>query len=94
MTAATAGSDLLVVTGGVGDHGRPVREAVAERLAHVGLAAGPDVNRAAAGDADVSASGATACTVVFTARGDREIRRQSPGVLGDQVPPETPASRP
>ncbi|NEK58683.1 acetate/propionate family kinase [Geodermatophilus sabuli] len=82
MTAATGGLDLLVFTGGVGEHAWPVRAAVAERLAHLGLAVDAAANRAAAGDAEISGAGAAARTVVVTAREDLEVRREVLAVLG------------
>ena len=82
MTAATGGLDLLVLTGGVGEHAWQVRAALAEALPHLGLAVDADLNRAATGDADISAVGAAVRTVVVTAREDLEIRRQVLAVLG------------
>jgi acetate kinase len=81
MTAATAGLDLLVLTGGVGEHSWEVREALADGLAYLGVALDPAVNRSATGDADISAPGAAVRTVVATAREDLEIRRQVLAVL-------------
>ncbi|RBY97518.1 acetate/propionate family kinase [Blastococcus sp. TF02-8] len=94
MTSATGGLDLLVFTGGVGEHAWSVREAAAERLTHLGLAVDPDVNRVAAGDADITAPGAAAGSVVVTAREDLEIRRQVTEVLGEQRPSAAPAGYP
>jgi acetate kinase len=82
MTAATGGLDLLVLTGGVGEHAWQVRAELARALAHLGIALDDDVNRAATGDGDVSAGGAAVRTVVVTAREDLEIRRQVLDVLG------------
>jgi acetate kinase len=82
MTAATGGLDLLVLTGGVGEHSRDVRTALAEGLAHLGVAVDADRNRAANADADISVPGAPVRTVVVTAREDLEIRRQVLAVLG------------
>src|SRR3954464_6589534 len=59
MTAATGGLDLLVLTGGVGEHAWQVRAELAAALAHLGLALDDDLNRAATADADITASGAT-----------------------------------
>ncbi len=81
MTAATAGLDLLVLTGGVGEHSWQVREALGAGLAHLGVALDPAANRAAAGDADISSPGAAVRVVVVTAREDLEIRRQVLAVL-------------
>jgi acetate kinase len=76
MTAATGGLDLLVLTGGVGEHGWQVRDALAEAVPHLGIALDPERNRAATADADISAPEAAVRTVVVTAREDLEIRRQ------------------
>jgi acetate kinase len=82
MTAATGGLDLLVLTGGVGEHAAPVRAALAEALAHLGLAVDAGLNEAATGDGEISGDGAAVRTVVVTAREDLEIRRQVLEVLG------------
>lgn len=82
MTAATGGIDLLVLTGGVGERAWQVRAALAEALLHLGLSVDDELNRAATGDADISAAGAAVRTVVVTAREDLEIRRQVLAVLG------------
>lgn len=82
MTAATGGLDLLVLTGGVGEHSWEVRAELAAGLAHLGVAVDPDRNRTATADADISRTGAAARTVVVTAREDLEIRRQVLGLLG------------
>jgi acetate kinase len=81
MTAATGGLDLLVFTGGVGEHAWQVRSALTDALAHLGLAVDAARNRAATADADISAVGAPAKVVVVTAREDLEIRRQVLAVL-------------
>ncbi|MGY1807234.1 acetate/propionate family kinase [Blastococcus sp. SYSU D00669] len=82
MTAATGGLDLLVLTGGVGEHAAPVRAAAAAALGYLGVAVDPDRNAATSGDGDVSAAGAAVRTVVVTAREDLEIRRQVREVVG------------
>ena len=76
MTAAIGGLDVLVMTGGIGEHSPLVRAQVAERLAYLGVAVDAARNEAASGDADVSADGAAVRTVVVTAREDLEIARQ------------------
>jgi acetate kinase len=82
MTAATGGLDLLVLTGGVGEHSWQVREELAGALPHLGLALDAGLNRSTTADADISAPGAAVRTVVVTAREDLEIRRQVLEVLG------------
>ena len=81
MAAATGGLDLLVLTGGVGEHAWQVRAGLAGALAHLGLGIDDDLNRATTADGDITAPGATVRTVVVTAREDLEIRRQVLGVL-------------
>jgi acetate kinase len=82
MTAAIGGLDLLVLTGGVGEHAWQVRAGLAGALPHLGLALDAELNRATTADADISAPGAPVATVVVTAREDLEIRRQVLDVLG------------
>ena len=81
MTAATGGLDLLVLTGGVGEHAWQVRAALAEAVSYLGVGVDLDGNRTATGDADITADGAAVRTVVVTAREDLEIRRQVLAVL-------------
>jgi acetate kinase len=76
MTASTGGLDLLVFTGGVGEHSWQLREAAADALAHLGVAVDRQLNRDTAADVDISAADAAARTVVVSAREDLEIRRQ------------------
>jgi acetate kinase len=81
LTASTGGLDLLVLTGGVGEHSWEVRQALADGLAHLGVAIDPERNRATSTDADISGPGARVRTVVVTAREDLEIRRHVLEVL-------------
>ncbi|TCK22744.1 acetate/propionate family kinase [Pseudonocardia endophytica] len=80
MTAATRGIDVLVATGGVGEHAAPVRADLADRLAHLGVRIDPARNADARGDARISAVGAEVETVVVTAREDLEIARAAAAV--------------
>lgn len=82
MTASTGGLDLLVFTGGVGEHAAAVRAAAAEGLAFLGVKVDHRVNDTASGDADISAAGAAVRTVVVTSREDLEIARQVRALLG------------
>ncbi|HEV7188218.1 MAG TPA: acetate/propionate family kinase [Blastococcus sp.] len=82
MTAATGGLDLLVLTGGVGEHAWQVRAGLAAALPHLGLALDEAANPTTTADGDISAPGAQVRTVVVTAREDLEIRRQLLEVLG------------
>lgn len=76
MTASAGGLDVLVMTGGIGEHAAAVRAAAAARLAYLGVGLDPRANDAARGDADITAHGARVRTVVVTAREDLEITRQ------------------
>jgi acetate kinase len=81
MTAASGGLDLLVLTGGVGEHSWEVRSELADGLGHLGVAVESGRNRTTTADADISADGALVRTVVVTAREDLEIRRQVVSML-------------
>lgn len=76
MAAALDGVDVVVFTGGVGEHGFEVRAETVAGLGFLGLALDPEANAATTTDGDVSAPGAGARTVVVTAREDLEIARQ------------------
>jgi acetate kinase len=76
MTAAVGGLDVLVMTGGIGEHAPLVRTQVATRLTYLGVEVDPDANETAGGDADISTARAAVRSVVVTAREDLEITRQ------------------
>jgi acetate kinase len=79
MAAALDGLDVLVFTGGAGEHSPPLRAAA--ELGHLGVKIDPERNATASGDADISAAGATVRTLVIAAREDLEIARQTRAVL-------------
>ncbi|MPZ81801.1 MAG: acetate/propionate family kinase [Actinophytocola sp.] len=79
MAAAMNGLDVLVFTGGVGEHQPAVRAAAADGLAFLGVRVSAAAN--AAGDTDITATPATARTLVLPAREDVEIARQVRSVL-------------
>jgi acetate kinase len=82
MAAAIGGSDVLVFTGGVGEHSEPVRAETCAGLAWMGGGIDAGANQAV-GDADVeiSASGARLRTVVVHAREDLQIAAECRHVL-------------
>ena len=82
MVASAGGLDLLVFTGGVGEHAPDVRAAAADRLAHLDVALDPDANAAAQADADLTAPGAKVATVVVTAAEAAEVVRLTREALG------------
>lgn len=81
MTAALGGLDVLVMTGGIGEHAPPVRAEAARRLAYLGVRIDADANARAHGDADISADEARVRTVVVTSREDVQIARQVAALL-------------
>jgi acetate kinase len=81
MTAAMDGLDVIVWTGGVGEHAPAIRAGATDGLGFLGLGIDRDRNLAGTGDRDLTAEGATARTLVLTAREDLEIARQVRGVL-------------
>jgi acetate kinase len=81
MTAALSGLDALVFTGGVGENAAAVRAAAVTGLGYLGLAIDPSRNAAARTDADISAGGAAAATLVVAAREDLQIAGEVRRVL-------------
>ena len=82
MTASAGGLDVLVLTGGMGEHSPDLRAAAAARLGHLGVEIAADQVEVS-GDADITADGARARTVVVTAAEDVEVARETRGVLGE-----------
>lgn len=79
MAAAMNGLDVLVFTGGVGEHQPALRATAADGLAFLGVRIAADQN--AADDLDITAEGATVRTLVIPAREDVEIARQVRSLL-------------
>lgn len=82
MAAAMNGLDVLVFTGGVGEHQPVVRARAAEGLAFLGVAI--DADAAVDGDTEITAPGAAVRTFVVTAREDVEIARQVRALLSER----------
>lgn len=85
LTASVGGLDVLVFTGGVGEHAAQVRGAVARRLGYLGVALDTVSNVAATGpgDHDVGSTRAPVSTLVIEAREDLEIARGTRTVLAE-----------
>jgi acetate kinase len=81
MAASAGGLDVLVFTGGVGEHSPQLRAAAAERLGHLGVVFDAEANDAAQSDAIISVEGSAAATVIVTAAEDVEIARLVRGIL-------------
>jgi acetate kinase len=73
MTASLGGLDLLVFTGGIGEHDPDVRARVVDGLAFLGLALNRGANATASGDAGIGAETSRVPIWVVTAREDVEI---------------------
>jgi acetate kinase len=82
MVAALGRLDVLVFTGGVGEHAPAIRRAAADGLGFLGVAVDPGANTATTADGDITATGAAARTLVVTAREDLEIARLVNRTLG------------
>jgi len=81
MVASAGGLDLLVFTGGVGEHAPAIRAAAAERLSYLGVEVDAAANERAAGDTDISAPAATVRTLVVADAEDVEVARDGRRVL-------------
>lgn len=81
MAAAMNGLDVLVFTGGIGEHQPAVRAEAAAGLSFLGVAIDPARNTAASADAEITAAGAAVRTLVLTAREDIEVAQQARAVL-------------
>ena len=82
MTAALGGLDVLVFTGGVGEHAAEVRSAAAEGLAYLGVVVDAERNAEVSGDADITGRDASARALVIHAREDVQIAHETRRVLG------------
>ncbi len=81
MTAATRGIDVLVLTGGVGEHSAVVRRDLAERLAFLGVELSPEHDDGSGGDRDLSSATASVRTLVIASREDLQICREARHLL-------------
>jgi acetate kinase len=85
MAAAAGGLDVLVFTGGIGQHQPRLRADAAAGLGFLGvtLDAGANARTGGDADADVGAAGAPVRTLVVRAREDVQIARHVRSLLGD-----------
>lgn len=90
MTASAGGLDVLVFTGGVGEHSSLVRRLSTERLGFLGVSIAATRNSSAGErgggtdvdvDVDVSSDGASVRTLVISAREDRQIAAEVRALL-------------
>jgi acetate kinase len=81
MAAGMNGLDVLVFTGGVGEHAAPVRASAVSGLRFLGVEIDPALNSNVDTDADVSSPSAAVPTLVIKAREDVEVAREVRKVL-------------
>jgi len=81
MVAGLGGLDLLVFTGGAGEHSPEVRAAACEPFGFLGIALDLVRNDALDGEGEITGAAARARVFVVTAREDLEIARQVRSVL-------------
>ncbi len=81
MASALGGLDLLVFTGGVGEHAPEIRERAAAGLHFLGVRLDPVANRQETGDGDVTPAGSAVRTLVLRAHEDLEMAHQARRVL-------------
>jgi acetate kinase len=81
MVASAGGLDLLVVTGGVGQHSPDVRSGLAAGLQHLGVEVDPRRNADADGDVDITAEGARVSTVVVATSEETQVARETSAVV-------------
>jgi acetate kinase len=80
MAAALGGINVLVFTGGVGEHSSAIRSRAADGLGFLGVRIDPAANAAPVGDAEITGGGLVR-TLVLQAREDLEMARQTTAVL-------------
>jgi acetate kinase len=81
MTAALGGMDVLVFTGGVGEHSAAVRALAGDGLGFLGVVVDGARNQEIQADGYIGADGAAVRTLVLAAREDIEIARQVRALL-------------
>lgn len=82
MLAVLGGLDLVVFTGGLGEHHPRLRSVVCDALACAGVLIDADLNARADEDVDLTARRSAVCTAVVQAREDLEMSRQTTQLLG------------
>jgi len=81
MTTALSGLDVLIFTGGVGEHAAPIRHRATSGLDFLGVSVEMALNDAASGDAVISSPEAVVTTLVIEAREDLEIVAEMRSIL-------------
>jgi acetate kinase len=81
MVATLRGLDVLVFTGGIGEHSAPIRAAVSSAFGYVGLQLLPARNEARSADTDIADRESAVRVLVITAREDLSILREAKRLL-------------
>ena len=81
MSASAEGLDLLVLTGGIGEHVPEVRSLAARGAAHLGASIDEHINASTTSDRDISSPDARVRTAVVTASEACEIARETQNVM-------------
>lgn len=81
MAAALGGVDVLVFTGGVGEHAAEIRTRAADGLQFLGVEIDQQANGQCSGDAEITRAESRVRTLVVRAREDAEMVRQARLVL-------------
>lgn len=81
MAAAMEGVDVVLFTGGVGEHNASIRRRTAGGLGFLGIGVDPSSNNSASGDCEISAAGAEVRSFVIEAREDLQVVREIAEVL-------------
>jgi len=82
MVAALGGLDVLVFTGGVGEHAHEVRAAACRDFEFAGVRLNAARNTTLLGEGEISSADSSVRTFVVAAREDIEIARQVRALLG------------
>jgi acetate kinase len=77
MAASLGGIDLLVFTGGIGEHAPRVRQAVSGRIGFLGVRLDEGVNSQVTADASIGPEGAPVAVAVVTAREDVQMAKEA-----------------
>jgi acetate kinase len=84
MAVAARGLDVLVWTGGIGEHAAGIRDLICRELAWMGIALDSVANELMEGDRIISPKGSTPAVVVLRAREDLEVAQAVRQVLDEE----------
>lgn len=76
MVASAGGLDLLIFTGGAGEHGVDLRQGLGEALGFLGVQIDSSKNKSADGDTVISTTDSQVAVAVVECREDLEIERE------------------